>query len=470
LVQALMHELTLVAALSLGGLDFARKLLADRCPDLGEGPSTERVVDAFLAIFGDSDSSGDAEHAMARALVDGFALKVEPVKLPDLLRSRLLIAVGALDEVPEAALAAMRHQSWDIALEGMDRLQRELGDETPRDVHGWASMCLHRLGRYAEAEATAWNGLGDVQRRMLAVPPSVPEVELLHRWGGRTEPVISIICTTYNHERYIENTLQGFLGQDFAEPFEILIHDDASTDRTQDIIRAWQARYPSIIRPVLQTQNQFSRGVRPFDHLMLARARGRYVATCEGDDFWIHPGKLTRQFQVLESHPDVSCVAHNYHLYVERSLQVRTWTNAGKNLFLSPRQLMNSQFLLWFPTLMFRRHFDALPPERDLAAFGDQFLVSYLGCFGKGVYLDSLVGAVRRENEFSSWSPLPEREKERRRAMTWAAMMRLHERLGHPDAVGDLMAKIQGAALDLEARQTILEDSLRLHTSPCEAA
>ena len=470
LTQALVQPPALVAALSLGGADFARRLLADRCPGLTAEALTEAVVGAFLSMFGDPDAQGDLELSTAQALVDDFSLGVAARALPDLLRARLLIAVGASDEVPEAALAAVRLQAWAVALGGMPRLQRELGDETPRDVHGWAAMCLHQLGRYAEAEATAQHGLGEEQRRMMAIPAAVPESELLRRWGGRTEPVVSILCMTYNHARYVERALQGFLSQDVDQPFEVLIHDDASTDGTQDIIRAWQARYPTIIQPILQTQNQFSRGVRPFDHLLLPRARGRFIATCEGDDFWIRADKLTRQIRALEAHPDVSCVAHNYHLYVERSLLVRTWTSAGRNVVLSPRQLMDSQFLLWCPTLMFRRQFDALPPERDLAAFGDQFLVSWLGCFGKGIYLDDLVGAVRRENEFSSWSPLPEREKERRRATTWAAMMRLHERLGHPDAAADLMAKIQGAALDPDVRRTILEGSLRLRNASREAA
>src|SRR5204862_3633855 len=104
--------------------------------------------------------------------------------------------------------------------------------------------------------------------------------------------------TTYNHERYIDNAIRGFLSQDCAYPFEILIHDDASTDRTQDVIRHWQQRYPQLIKPVLQTENQKSKGVRPFE-LLLAKARGDYVATCEGDDFWVDPAKLQRQVGYL---------------------------------------------------------------------------------------------------------------------------------------------------------------------------
>ena len=197
---------------------------------------------------------------------------------------------------------------------------------------------------------------------------------------------------------------------------------------------------------------------RPLETL-LARARGGYVATCEGDDYWIAPTKLQRQVAFLRGHADVSCSAHNYYHFVESTLAIKPWRPVRKDFFVSPRQLMAVQFLLWLPTLVFRKSFSTLPPERALAAFGDQFITSYLGTLGRGVYFETMVGAVRRENAFSTWSPLPEAEKERRRVRTWAALVRLHERLGNPQAVDDLMARIHGSALDASTKASILDAS-----------
>ena len=104
------------------------------------------------------------------------------------------------------------------------------------------------------------------------------------------------------------------------------------------------------------------------------------------------------------------------------------------------------------------------------AAFGDQFLTSYLGTLGRCAYFDTFVGAVRRENEFSSWSPLPEKEKERRRVKTWVAMLRMHERLGNGQAVDDLNTKIHASKLDAPTKAALFEASANFQTSSTTAA
>jgi hypothetical protein len=281
---------------------------------------------------------------------------------------------------------------------------------------------------------------------LIAIGAVYTEAQLLRRWNDDVTPVISIICTTYNHERYIESAIRGFLSQETEFPFEILIHDDASTDGTQAVIRKWEALYPRIIKPVYQTENQFSKGVRPFE-LLLARARGEFVATCEGDDFWVDGSKLQRQVAFLKGNPDFSCSAHNYFHYLERSLTVRPWNGIRVDHVVAPRTLMGLQRLLWLPTLVFRKTFSAMPPERSQAAIGDQFLTSYLGTLGRCVVFESRFSAVRRENEFSSWSPLPGTEKERMRVTTWDALVNMHQRMGNAQAVADLKAKINASPL-----------------------
>lgn len=122
--------------------------------------------------------------------------------------------------------------------------------------------------------------------------------------------MVSIICNTYNHERYIKDALDGFLNQKTNFPFEVLIHDDASTDRTQEIIKEYAEKYPEIIKPILQTQNQYSLGKSPSYHYQLPRAQGKYIAFCEGDDFWIDPDKLQKQVDALEQYTNLDICAH----------------------------------------------------------------------------------------------------------------------------------------------------------------
>ena len=123
--------------------------------------------------------------------------------------------------------------------------------------------------------------------------------------------LVSVVCLTYNHEKYIRRTLDGFLAQKTNFAFEIIVHDDASTDRTAEIIREYAAAYPDLFHPILQTRNQFSQGVQIKRDIIFPVARGKYIAHCEGDDYWIDPLKLQKQVDFLEANPDYSASTHN---------------------------------------------------------------------------------------------------------------------------------------------------------------
>ena len=119
---------------------------------------------------------------------------------------------------------------------------------------------------------------------------------------------VTVLCITYNHGPYIRNTLEHFVNQQVNFTYEILIHDDASTDDTADIIREYAEKYPGVFVPILQTENQYSQGV-PIMARIYPKARGKYVAICEGDDYWPDLNKLQKQFDFLEAHPEYSGVA-----------------------------------------------------------------------------------------------------------------------------------------------------------------
>lgn len=122
--------------------------------------------------------------------------------------------------------------------------------------------------------------------------------------------VVSIICNTYNHEKYIREALESFVMQKTDFAFEVLIHDDASTDNTADIIREYEAKYPELIKPIYQAENQYSQNIPIGAKYQVPRIKGKYVALCEGDDYWTDPYKLQKQVNALEAHPEVDICAH----------------------------------------------------------------------------------------------------------------------------------------------------------------
>lgn len=122
---------------------------------------------------------------------------------------------------------------------------------------------------------------------------------------------VSVICLVFNHAPYLRDALEGFVGQQTSFRYEVIVHDDASTDGSADIIREYAQKYPDIIVPILQTENQFSQGIDINRVHVLPLIRGKYIAFCEGDDYWCEPHKLQQQVDFLEAHTDYSACVHN---------------------------------------------------------------------------------------------------------------------------------------------------------------
>jgi glycosyltransferase involved in cell wall biosynthesis len=137
-------------------------------------------------------------------------------------------------------------------------------------------------------------------------------------WPKGTVPIVSIWCITYNHARFIRDAIEGFLMQETTFPVEIFVHDDASTDGTADIVRGYAERYPQLFWIVLQKENQWSQSTgRIFESLR--KQRGKFLAFCEGDDFWTKTYKLEQQVRFLEENPSYSICFH----------RVRVLSNTG---------------------------------------------------------------------------------------------------------------------------------------------
>ena len=122
---------------------------------------------------------------------------------------------------------------------------------------------------------------------------------------------VSVYCLAFNHENYISQTLEGFINQNTDFKYEVFVHDDASTDGTSKIIQEYEKKYPEIIKGIYQNENQYSKGVNVVATYIMPRVCGKYVALCEGDDYWSDVYKLQKMVDFLDNHLEYSACVHN---------------------------------------------------------------------------------------------------------------------------------------------------------------
>lgn len=219
--------------------------------------------------------------------------------------------------------------------------------------------------------------------------------------------MVTILCTAYNHERYIRQCLEGFVMQKTNFRFEAIVHDDASTDATASIIREYSAKYPHIIKPILQTENQYSQGKKIGAIMAQHFPFGKYIAECEGDDYWTDPEKLQRQVDFLESHPDYSTVCNRTQLYSEYRQQF-----VGENRCYEKSQaievkdvIVQGGLFISTCSLLYRKSIlpATLPDYWQRCHVGDYPLQIHAAMSGKIYYFDEAMSVYRVENK-SSWA------------------------------------------------------------------
>lgn len=224
-------------------------------------------------------------------------------------------------------------------------------------------------------------------------------------------PFVSICCLTYNHESYIRQCLDGFVMQKTKFPIEILIHDDASTDGTQDIIREYEAKYPNIIKPIYQKENQYSKGVKVSLVYNYSRAKGKYIALCEGDDYWTDPYKLQKQVDFLESHPNYVMCSHRFDQYYEdrhRLEKEKDDTFQGADYDL--QNLIGGKWFTQTLTVMYRRSALDLKRYERYGMSMDIILFYELLKHGKGYCFPEAMGVYRYHNG-GVWSEVSQNQR-----------------------------------------------------------
>jgi glycosyltransferase involved in cell wall biosynthesis len=142
-------------------------------------------------------------------------------------------------------------------------------------------------------------------------------IEKISESCKKQKPLLVIRCITFNHEPYIREALESFVMQKTNFPFVAIIHDDASTDGTAKIIQEYAEKYPDIIKPIFETENQYSKhdgSLRRIMSTACAYTGAKYIAMCEGDDYWNDPFKLQKQVDYLETHSEVGMVYSDFNI------------------------------------------------------------------------------------------------------------------------------------------------------------
>ncbi len=229
---------------------------------------------------------------------------------------------------------------------------------------------------------------------------------------------VSISCATYNHKDFIRKCLEGFVMQKTNFEFEVLIHDDASTDGTTEIIKEYEKKYPHIIKPIYQTENQLSQKKTVTERFNLPRAQGKYFAFCEGDDYWTDENKLQTQVDFLDNNPDFSGCFH-------KSLRKNIITGEdicfkpsveelnGKDVFTIHETL--SAYFIETCSAMYR--WDIYKEEllnlypKDITNM-DSYYIYFFSLKGKIKYIDKLM-SVKTINNSGIWNSLKQSPDER---------------------------------------------------------
>lgn len=216
--------------------------------------------------------------------------------------------------------------------------------------------------------------------------------------------MVSIQCLVYNHEPYLRDCLNGFVMQKTNFRFEAIVHDDCSTDNSADIIREYAKRYPDIIKPIFEKENQYSKHDGSISHIMDAASTGRYIALCEGDDYWIDPNKLQIQFDFMESHSNYSMCFHTVNIEengkithndkksdIEKDLQTEDFICGGGGFCGTCSLFLKSEIRKTYPKF------------RQIATVGDYPLQVFAAASGKVHYFPQTMSVYRYES-VGSWT------------------------------------------------------------------
>lgn len=250
-------------------------------------------------------------------------------------------------------------------------------------------------------------------------------------WPDETLPCVSICCIAYNHEKYISDAIEGFLNQETTFPVEILIHDDASTDNTAEVIKEYAVKYPSIIKPIYQKYNQYVKGIKPNEEFNYPRAKGKYIALCDGDDYWVDKNKLQIQVDYLEDHPEIVVSGHDAYIINEDGEKIADSKLPDKyKRDMTPEEVILIKASVLSVSMVFRNNHIYNIPEMSRVIGVDTFMLSMLGGYGGSHYHKEIEPACWRVHSGGVWGSESKEERNMQLFITWYWLNRYYNRLG----------------------------------------
>lgn len=220
------------------------------------------------------------------------------------------------------------------------------------------------------------------------------------------EVKVSIWCITYNHEPYIKDAIESFLAQKTNFTYEIVIHDDASTDGTAEIVKDYEKRYPNLIHGIYQTENQFRKEQPSLEWLWKIQEEsctGKYIAVCEGDDYWIDRKKLQLQVDYLETHSDCMMAVHDTIDMDYRQHKVSTRRLYAKEGIISADDIIIKRIIIPTASMVYRKELCKMDKIFLNVGYDDYPCLLY--CLTKGeIYYFNRIMSLYRQNHEGSWS------------------------------------------------------------------
>lgn len=213
-----------------------------------------------------------------------------------------------------------------------------------------------------------------------------------------SEHMVTVCCMTYNHESFIRDCLEGFVKQVTSFPFIVIVHDDASTDNNQEIIREYAKKYSHIIKPIFQKENQWKGlGINPLLHHALPNVTTKYIALCEGDDYWTDPYKLQKQVDFLEANPHISLCFHPVEVlfpdgHTEEDYLVKGLMDKQESTLYDMAAVGN---YIHTPSVVFRNVLAEIPNQIYEAPIVDFFIYMLLGRHGNYFRLEEPMAVYR---------------------------------------------------------------------------
>lgn len=284
------------------------------------------------------------------------------------------------------------------------------------------------------------------------------------KWDDNTLPLVSISCISFNHHNYIRDAIEGFLMQETTFRVEILIHDDASTDGTSEIIKVYEQKYPNLIKPIIQKENQYSQGVRGMSKTFnYPRAKGKYFSLCEGDDFWTHRHKLQLQVDFLEKNPDYSMCYTNYDICDENGIIVQNAVVPEEK-----RRHLDHYEVLEFTTpktltSMVRGELALKNPLSHIKVpNGDTLNTAFYSSVGDVGFINEVTG-VYREHSGGIWSLLGMAKQRENQLKTFTIMLDLFQEPKQQIAIRNRIKRIKAKLLRAYIKDNRLWDAQSLN-------